>query len=287
MNLIQFQEQIVDKISIPKQKFKLSSSKYISELSNLFASSSLTDLEKLCLLNRHDTKYMFNVKKLPVLLEMICEDYSILDIDGCREFSYQNVYFDTDDYKLYTNHHNGKLNRYKVRYRHYVETDDYYFEMKFKSNKRKTFKDRMKKCGFESKINGGADILLAQKAGIDSDLLSSKIRIEYTRMTFIHKRLPEKLTIDYNLVFSNDEKKISAKGLVIAEVKKDLSCSQTEFGKSAKEKGIYPFSISKYCLGALLCCDNIKYNRFKPKLLKIGNICDGFIDECAAGSRSV
>ena len=48
---------------------------------------------------------------------------------------------------LYHDHHNGKLNRYKVRRRRYIDTDTEFLEVKLKNNKKRTIKSRIKLSG--------------------------------------------------------------------------------------------------------------------------------------------
>jgi hypothetical protein len=42
--------------------------------------------------------------------------------------------------------------------------------------------------------------------------------------------------------------------------------------KELKSQGILPFSISKYCIGMLSLHNELKYNTFKRKLLKINKL---------------
>ena len=73
----------------------------------------------------------------------LARQYEVLEIDNKRFFKYQNLYFDTDDFFFYHQHHNRNLSRYKVRFRRYVDTNQCYFEVKHKNNKRKTLKSRL------------------------------------------------------------------------------------------------------------------------------------------------
>ena len=43
--------------------------------------------------------------------------FTKLEIDGKRLFNYQTEYFDNENKILFKNHQNGKLNRYKIRFR--------------------------------------------------------------------------------------------------------------------------------------------------------------------------
>ena len=80
--------------------------------------------------------------------------YKVLTISGLRQGRYETRYFDTADYEMYTKHHNGKLNRYKVRFRTYVDSEMNFFEVKFKTNTGRTRKSRVKCELHEFNIEG-------------------------------------------------------------------------------------------------------------------------------------
>ena len=84
-----------------------------------FNSISLEDLDKVQLLNRKDTKFVFTQNSLAQLLDKLKSFYRILEIDGVRTFKYDNTYFDTEEFQFYIQHHNESRRRFKVRYRKY------------------------------------------------------------------------------------------------------------------------------------------------------------------------
>ena len=59
---------------------------------------SLDELDKVKLLDRKDTKFVFNQNKLPSILEKIKPYYRILEIHNSQIFNYDNTYFDTHDF---------------------------------------------------------------------------------------------------------------------------------------------------------------------------------------------
>jgi hypothetical protein len=82
-----------------------------------FQPISLEEMDSVKLMNRTDTKYIFNKSKLPSILESLKNDYRCFFINGTRLSTYKTLYFDTEDFLLYRHHHNGILNRYKLRHR--------------------------------------------------------------------------------------------------------------------------------------------------------------------------
>ena len=118
----------------------------ISSLQNLLKEHqtlSLADLEKVKLLDRQDTKYVFNQVQLPLVLDKIKPFYRILEISNDLVFTYDTTYFDTDNFLFYYQHHNENRNRFKVRFRKYSSNSNTFFEIKIKNNKNRTVKKRL------------------------------------------------------------------------------------------------------------------------------------------------
>src|SRR5690606_26924106 len=67
---------------------------------------------------------------LPNVFEAMDDQYSVLEINGIRCFHYETTYFDTDDHRFYHMHRTGRLNRFKVRVRRYVDSDVQFLEVK-------------------------------------------------------------------------------------------------------------------------------------------------------------
>jgi len=115
----------------------------IEENIKKFTSISLEEMDNVKLMNRTDVKYIFNERILADVLDKIKDDYFILSAAGTRMANYITLYFDTKKNKFYLQHHNGKRNRFKVRYRKYVESDLTFFEIKFKNSKGRVIKNRI------------------------------------------------------------------------------------------------------------------------------------------------
>ena len=240
-----------------------------------FQPVSLKGMNKIKLLNRQDTKFIFNFKKLPSLLEQLKDKYYVLEVEDLRITQYESQYFDTDDLRFYTQHHNGKLNRHKVRYRCYVESNTCYFEIKLKSNKGRTIKERIKKEKTNEIKGKKAKQLLKKYIAVNPGDLSAKLWIYYSRITLAHKDFTERVTIDINLKFTSKVREKSLSEVIIAEVKQDKVSLSSPFIQLMRKEKIQPMRLSKYCIGTILTNENIKYNRFKPKLLTINKIAYG------------
>jgi hypothetical protein len=234
----------------------------------LFEPITLEEMDHVRLLDRLDTKFIFRKDLLPSFLAQLKDDYCILEINGLRIGRYETRYFDTDDFMFYLHHHNGKLNRYKIRFRKYVDSDTTFFEVKLKNSKGRMIKKRVQVDGFDEIIRGTAEEFLQKTTKLPSAIFHPSLNVFYSRMTFVNRNSHERLTIDTGLNYSNLRDKITYPNLVIAETKQAKSGS-SPFLSLMQKNHIREITVSKYCLGIANLVNGIKKNNFKYRLYQI------------------
>src|ERR1051326_3393647 len=101
-----------------------------SDLIGEFEPISLKEMDNVKLMNRTDTKFLFNIKYLPEILDEVKDHYRILEVEGKRLSRYETLYYDTEEFEMYKAHHQGRLNRFKIRHRTYVESSLGFLEVK-------------------------------------------------------------------------------------------------------------------------------------------------------------
>ncbi|MFL5765379.1 MAG: polyphosphate polymerase domain-containing protein [Bacteroidia bacterium] len=243
----------------------------MNELRNIlndFTPITLKEMDSVKLMDRTDTKFVFRQDELPGFLEQLKDAYAVLDVNGYRISRYESLYFDTKNFDLFFSHHRGKPSRFKIRCRKYVESELHFFEVKFKTNKGRTIKDRVKQNMIDGSIRDNAEELLLHKTPLKADILEPKIWVNYSRITFVNKTAAERVTVDLNLTFKNDSEDRTIENLVIAEVKQDKAL-QSPFLKLMKRYHVREGSISKYCYGVISLYEKLKHNNFKPNLIQI------------------
>lgn len=233
-------------------------------------------MDKVKLMNRIDTKFMVPLDKLEYLLQKATENYRVVEISGHRTLPYSSIYFDTEDYHMYTIHHNGKLNRQKIRMRSYLSSGVSFLEIKTKNNKRRTKKKRIQidSRKFEHILLEEAEKdLITSKTPFNPDELSPSLQNFFSRITLVDKKETERVTLDINLQYRlvNSSECVHVKNLVIVELKQDGN-NTSYFKEWLLDLSVLPKGMSKYCLGMVLTHDNIKTNRFKQKLRYINKL---------------
>jgi hypothetical protein len=242
----------------------------VQGLAARFAPISLAEMGRVALLKRSDTKFVMSLQQLYRTLPALTAHYHILDIDGVRLHHYQTLYFDTADFALYRRHHSGGLNRYKVRYRQYVDSDLCFLEVKLKNNKRQTVKSRMPTPGVAVEFGPRTGHFLHRHVPFDPRAIEPKLWNRFRRVTLVSKRRVERITIDLELSFGCRGQRVAWPGVVVAEVKQPKYSVQSDFVQVMRALGLRPRSFSKYCMGvSLLYDDQVPYNRFKPNHLLI------------------
>lgn len=237
-----------------------------AEIINQFEPITLGEMDNVKLLNRTDKKFMLTLNQLENWLKTILPDYRILEINGNRINSYYSYYFDTPEYDLYKAHHNKKLNRLKIRFRSYVESGIHFLEIKSKTNKGRTIKNRID-VATPNVISENEKKFILQFFKSSKPLFNS-INISYHRVTLVNKIIPERVTIDLNLTFTDGLMERKLEKIAIVEIKQDNIKHPTAAEISLKNMHIKEGFISKYCLGMAML-KPVKQNLFKPVIRKI------------------
>ena len=186
----------------------------IKNIVNTFSSISLKEMDGIALLNRTDTKFVFHKMDLIPVLEEMKNHYKVLEIDKGRVMTYNSLYFDTKTKIFYHDHHNGKINRKKIRIRKYLESNRCFLEIKQKDAKGKTNKSRIEIPDIESFLSE-ASIDFIRKITLKDYDLSPTIWSLFNRITMVNNTDKERVTIDLNLSFNINDSTESFDNIVI------------------------------------------------------------------------
>lgn len=221
------------------------------------------------LMNRFDFKFLLKSSEAIAFLNHLYGEYDLIANNEIMIRSYETKYFDTYQRDTFLLHHQGKFPRYKIRTRTYLDTNDQFVEVKFKNNKGLTEKFR-KKLTVEDNLFMQPDVIsfLNSHKIHNLESLQESLLVNYQRISLKHKQINERITLDFNLTFSGNQKKTVLEDIVIVEVKqeKKFISSAMEILRSFNKRSI---SMSKYCYGVSSTDPSIKHNNFKPLLKNI------------------
>lgn len=244
---------------------------HIKALLNGMVSTNLEEMNHVKLMRRRDTKYVIPTNKLPGILELIKDDYKVLELANERIQPYETIYFDTPELKMYMEHHNRRLNRYKVRKRKYVLSGQSFLEIKFKNNRGETIKKRVRSEMDEKRLEPDNQIFLSENSPFSFDEIEPALWNKFYRITLVSKYRPERLTIDLGLGFSDDKVNEfeNLDDTCIIEVKRDLDAGISDIINALEKSRVKATGFSKYCMGTVLTKE-VKHNLFKQRLRSLG-----------------
>jgi len=113
---------------------------------------------------------------------------------------------------------------------------------------------------------------LVAHPNIPATQIRPRMWVEFRRTTLAGINIEERLTIDTDLVFrdQNGEKKIT--DLVILEVKQARRNHHSPSMKVLRDKQYKEISLSKYVTGAQCLWPEIRLNRYKPNMREIHRV---------------
>ncbi len=256
---------------------QMSGSEALSALAEGFAPIGLAEMDAVALLDRTDTKFVMTNGQLVRVLAAVQSEYQLLCIAGQRLNHYRTLYFDTPDFELYRLHVNGRADRYKVRSREYTDSGLSFLEVKHKTSKDRTIKDRIRTTRPVVEMNPEAQNWLHGVLPYNSQALEPKLWNTFTRITLVSTQACERVTLDVNLSFFTLERAIDLPGLAVVEVKSCSGNQTSAFLNQLRAQRVHPQGFSKYCLGVSLLHQSVKKNALKPKLRWIEKMTGGAV----------
>jgi hypothetical protein len=236
------------------------------------------------LMTRVDRKYLMPIEVAAAAVAGLDAGTRVLEIDGTRDFAYDSVYFDTADALSYRLTAQKRRRRFKVRTRSYLDTGGCFLEIKTKSGRGATVKQRTEyRVEDRARLTSyGRDyarqVLCAQ--GHDSGLvgrLEPSLVSRYHRTTLL---LPEgsRATIDTQLQWFDVDPDATRDGdlsdaiagevrlptQVIVETKSAGGAS--ELDRALWRSGHRPTGISKFGTGTAALHPELPNNKWSRQL---------------------
>jgi hypothetical protein len=252
---------------------------HLATVANNFDPISLKEMDAVALLNRIDTKFVLTIGQLLHALTELQNDYRILVVQGQRLNHYRTLYFDMPDFDLYNLHVNGRAERYKVRSREYTDSHLSFLEVKHKTRKDRTIKDRIPTTQQLVNVDQDAELWLDGVFPYNSGMLEPKLWNTFTRITLVSNRYCERVTLDVDLTFYRNDKVVRMDGIAIAEVKIDAQDQSSPFLAQIHTQHIQPQGFSKYCVGVSMLYDHVKKNALKAQMLRLKKMTGGVYHE--------
>ena len=244
---------------------------YLSDdaLMSAFRAASWADIEATALQRRFDRKFVLRDQQLSQVLAQVNGHYRLLPAKDKPLATYTTVYFDTPDMFMFRQHARGKRPRFKVRIRHYPDRQVSYLEVKEKTNRGETLKQRKQLPYGQEEIDAGHHAFIAKYTQLDPGSLRPLLTTNFKRLTLLDPVLGERVTSDIFLSFAIGGTSKDLSRLVITEIKQAGAFHRTPFIDALHDAGAHARSFSKYALGVAFLGLATRINAFRPAVRMI------------------
>lgn len=235
---------------------------------------TLDEMKSIRLMKRTDTKFVTNIETLARLLTLCQGHYYAQRVGDDPVSPYTTLYFDDQErHTMFRRHQAGHRPRTKVRARTYINGGISFLEVKKKDNHGKTRKKRVQVSSIEAVIGGEGEEFLTEQTGYTWHDIVPTVRNFFNRITLVNYAKTERLTIDFDLRFTNYETGIeeSMGRAVIIELKRDGRVPSPIL-PLLRQLRIHQNGFSKYCIGSVITNPGLRINNFKMKLHNIRKI---------------
>ena len=162
----------------------------------------LEDISSVALMDRFDSKFLVPEDWLESVVTAL-PDHQVLTIQNKVTTQYNNLYFDTADGRCLDDHVRGKNVRFKVRIRHYDNTDVAFLEVKLRDVYGKTTKHRVVRSATQpwNAPLTDSEVAFIENHIDDAATLEPSLQSSFERFTLVHLGSAERITFDRNLAF--------------------------------------------------------------------------------------
>ncbi len=217
---------------------------------------------------RVDRKYLVPHTVFAELIGLFETRLCALEIHGRRVFNYESVYFDTPELLSYHQHLQGRRQRFKVRTRTYLDSDETVLEVKTEGGRDETVKDR-----YDYRLQDRRDLTPQARQIVSARLhdtsLADRLEVSlvsrYQRATLLDPASGSRMTCDVNLAFDDRARGVTGPGdRVLIESKTAGAAAPVDH--ALWRMGHRPVALSKYCVGLALLNPHVPANRWNRSL---------------------
>ncbi len=230
-----------------------------------FAPTPAAAARRSALQQRLTMKFLLPADLMPQIAGELAGTYTLLLARGKRSARYRTLNFDTEDLHFFHAHRRGYRRREKVRIRHYDDRELSFFEVKQRIHTLKSVKRRWPHA-YDDNTPDAEDLALArQYTGIQARLLPQTWTL-YRRLNLVSRESDERVTVDFDLRFSDGSNVVEALNVVVVEIKQPQMSRSSPAMIALRRRGFRPGKFSKYCAAIVALHPEVRHNRLRPRL---------------------
>ncbi len=213
--------------------------------------------------SRTDRKYVVRPDVFAQLVDELGASLGVLEIGGIRWFRYESVYFDTPALDSYLGAAHGRRRRFKVRTRTYLDSGDCMLEVKTRSGRGETVKERMPyDAGRSTSLDAAGLAFVRHHVALPAGAaLEPVLTTAYSRATYVELATCSRLTCDTGLrCLSPAGASVSLPDELLVETKS--AGGPTDADRFLWRAGARPVAVSKFCVGMAALDPSLPANKW-------------------------
>ena len=220
---------------------------------------------------RYDLKSVVPPTTIPQLLQAVPADWQVVTSAGLALSTYSTVYFDTPELRLFRDHRQGRLRRFKVRTRRYADGHTV-LELKLRGPARLTEKLRRNHQVHGALTSDDLDWIEASVRGRAQPRKLTTLTVSawtsYKRAVLRSPDGSERLTIDLGLTVGVDGSPSASAHAAVVEVKS--LAPRSRLAPTLLRLGARPVRLSKYAY-AISTGHDAHANRWRPAVRRLSD----------------
>jgi hypothetical protein len=192
-------------------------------------------------------------------------DFRVVRAAGRTAATYDSLYFDTPDRRMYEDHRRRRGRRYKVRIRHHLERQLSFLEIKGKNAGGDTNKARLPRTFGDARLDEAGLAFIEAHSPVPAALLIPRLSTAFQRATLVGERADERMTIDWDIEVRDDHRREQLSNVVVAEIKQSRYSNHSDAVLIFRALHIRETAVSKYCVATAMLTA-VRSNTFRPVL---------------------
>lgn len=232
-----------------------------------FSRADVSLIETRSLDRRAVEKFIHSTESVAALLLALSGEYRVVEAARARVATYQTLYFDTPALALFHAHRRGVRVRHKVRVRSYADRAVTRFEVKTRHSEELSTKETREHAFGDLRLSDD-DCRLAALQTRSMAPFAPTVFTDFHRITLVGTDAPDRVTVDFDLVFGDGSLRLALERAAIVEIKREPgpfpACAT--LSRALRDGGWRRASISKYAAAIALLRPAIAQNRIVPGL---------------------
>lgn len=230
-----------------------------------FSPANVSLIQTRSLDRRAVEKFIHSRESVAALLASLQGAYQVVEAARARVATYRTQYFDTAPLALFHAHRRGVRVRHKVRVRSYPDRAVTRFEVKTRHSDQLSTKETRAHAFGDLRLSDDDHRLAALQTRLTSPFVPT-VFTDFHRITLVGIDAPDRVTVDFDLVFGDGARRLGLERAAIVEIKREPGsfAGCVTLSRALRDGGWHRTSLSKYAAAIALLRPSTAQNRLVP-----------------------